>query len=387
MKSIKKLLVLLCGIAVIFTTGGCGAKEKTYDAGRISALVPEGWTAVSRDKIVDPDKCIYLLKSSTQSDMGQVPAVYITYGVPGDMMMSSHDVYPEAEDLEDIDAAGYHWIRYVVTGDYGQTTLLETEGDYGLCQISVLNRLKNVEKTIALEDDDVQSIINSIVLKPEITSDWVTVEDGKLVVDLGAHDGYQWSGDVYAIDENAEAELGEITDGKTEISVGGSGLVKYHFELTNQQAQSGPYYRIGEADVACVMKDGKVVYLTAADKKMYDEPLEIGDYSYLYSFDTDQIAENLEGDFYCEEYGISLYIYRDENGLFQIRLQSDQVKWAMDDAVMNEFGDLEYTTCRRGNGEPTDDIGSITMVDDNTVILMDNYAQDDLSGVYTRIKE
>ena len=167
-KNIKKLMALL--LALVLCTAmlaGCGGdkeeapktadevKGETYDAGIVSALVPNGWKAFPVSDMFDE------YDGENEFDLFTKPYVQINY-YPDTSMYVSSDWYDDVVDLEAKQIGNYTWNGFTCNNMGYPTAVLYTDGDV---QIQITMILENEGNKIALEDADVQAIIASIQVK------------------------------------------------------------------------------------------------------------------------------------------------------------------------------------------------------------------------------
>lgn len=165
------LMLVGCGSPVSANSNdqGDGAAAiigETYEAGNLSALVPDGWKAFPASDLFDeydgdydPNGLSIYKGAEDEFDVLIKPGMQITY-YDGSMMEPSKDFYDDAEDLEPFELGGYTWQGFTCTSlDYPIAVLWAEDGND---QFSVNVWLENEGEQISLEDADVQAIIESI---------------------------------------------------------------------------------------------------------------------------------------------------------------------------------------------------------------------------------
>lgn len=183
----KKLIALLLTLAMVLCLAACGGGEKisdggsagktpdkitgeTYDAGNVSALVPDGWKAFpvtdmwSDDaNATDPDQLNIVKGGETEFDMLSKPYIQIVHYEPGSMMVPSKDYYDSAADVEPITTGDLTWEGFSAVGMLESSFIImwTTNADGHQFQINIYD--KTSEGTITLNDADVQAILESIV--------------------------------------------------------------------------------------------------------------------------------------------------------------------------------------------------------------------------------
>ncbi|MBQ2697405.1 MAG: hypothetical protein IJF59_01915, partial [Clostridia bacterium] len=138
-----------------------------FDAGRVKALVPEGWKGFpqkdpfsDQEGATDPD-VINICKGATSDlDLLSKPFVRIDYYGPDTQMGGGlKDWYSNTEDLAPLQCGGYTWEGFTTT-DYGLMAVLVTEDGDHQYQASVY--LETDDGKISLADADVQAILASV---------------------------------------------------------------------------------------------------------------------------------------------------------------------------------------------------------------------------------
>lgn len=142
-------------------------KGETYDAGQVSALVPEGWKAFPTTDVFDEyegdyDPNAFSIYKGAQSEWDQLakPGITITR-MDTASFVSAKDWYDDVKDIEVAPIGSYTCTGYTGTSlvDYPYTVIEMVDGDTTV-QVAILTE-SNGEK-IALEDADVQAILASI---------------------------------------------------------------------------------------------------------------------------------------------------------------------------------------------------------------------------------
>lgn len=186
----KKLLAVIMAITVCAAfLAGCGSKDpsngndsdqsteqttteikgETYDAGSVSALVPEGWKAFpvvdafsDEENATVPDKLNVCKGGETDLDLFSHPYIQITYFDPGtDMMNLSSSWYDDPVELDPITTGDKTWNGFSAASLGSKLTVLWT-GEIGGDQFQVTLWTETDNGTISLEDADVQAILSSI---------------------------------------------------------------------------------------------------------------------------------------------------------------------------------------------------------------------------------
>lgn len=179
----KKMLAMILAMSMcIATVSGCGGSEKepasvdevkgeVYDAGSVSALVPDGWTAfpvtdmwAEEEDTMDPTRIQICKDADSEFDLFSKPYVDIIYYDENSIMMEpSSEWYEDVEDLEPMTLGGKTWNGFTSTGligDYKMAVLWAGEADGDQYQVNVF--LEASDGSINIDDVDVQAILDSI---------------------------------------------------------------------------------------------------------------------------------------------------------------------------------------------------------------------------------
>lgn len=180
----KKMLAMILAMSMCAATiAGCGGskdkepasvdevKGEVFDAGSVSALVPEGWVAypvadmwAEEADTMDPTRIQICKDAESEMDMFTKPYVDITYYDEDSIMMEpSSDWYEDVEDLEPMTLGGKTWNGFKATGlvgDYKFALLWTGEADGDQYQVTVW--LDASEGSVNIDDADVQAILDSI---------------------------------------------------------------------------------------------------------------------------------------------------------------------------------------------------------------------------------
>lgn len=175
----KKIIAILMAALLLLGLCACGEKDEkpadpsevkgeTYDAGEVSALVPEGWKAFpvtdlfdEYDGDYDPTAIQIAKGAESEWDLFTVPYIQINYYGPDSWgMMMDSSFYDETEDLEPMTLGSYKWTGFnVIDEEYPQTILWAEDGDI---QIQVMMNLGTGKDAISVSDPEVQAIVASI---------------------------------------------------------------------------------------------------------------------------------------------------------------------------------------------------------------------------------
>jgi len=195
----KKILILvLAMLMVVSLFAGCGDKKvdepaktddtaadapaddaadapavtgEVYDAGNVSAIVPEGWKAfpvmdvfAEEEDATDPDGIQIGKGAETEWDLFSQPYVLINYYGPDTTMMApDKEWYDEAEDIAPFTAGGYTWEGFTAKSFDLPIAMVWTDaGDGNEYQVSIWLQLEEGGDSISVTDADVQAIIASV---------------------------------------------------------------------------------------------------------------------------------------------------------------------------------------------------------------------------------
>ena len=177
----KKTISLLLALLMVLSTAACGGgggktsgepetvKGETYNAGSVSALVPNGWKAfgavdqwAEKEGTMKPDYIQIGKGAKEDFDLFSKPSVNIQYyDESTDMIVPDKSFYEETKDVADIELGGRIWSGY--TGkSMGAPLMLLWTGEAGGDQFQVVIWMDMGDGTISVEDADVQAIIASI---------------------------------------------------------------------------------------------------------------------------------------------------------------------------------------------------------------------------------
>ncbi|MBQ3552592.1 MAG: hypothetical protein IJA35_05530 [Clostridia bacterium] len=179
----KKIFALMLAMVMCFAIfAGCDPAEpggneiqnpeditgEVYDAGNVSALVPDGWKAFpvmdvfsDEEGATDPDALQICKGAETEWDILIKPYVQINhYGPDTTNITPSKDWYDDAEDIDPITTGSYTWNGFTGTSLDAPLAILWTEDGDHKYQITIL--LGTGDDAITLSDADVLAILASI---------------------------------------------------------------------------------------------------------------------------------------------------------------------------------------------------------------------------------
>ena len=175
-KALVLVMVLVLAAAMIAgCSGGASGgsaddvKGEMYDAGSISALVPEGCMAFPTSDLFDEyegdnDPTSFSIYKGAESEWDSFvkPGVQISYYAPDAGFMSAKDWYDDVQDIEAFDLGNFSWTGYTGSSLEVPVTVLEGTSDAGTVQLIIMTEMDDGK--IALEDADVQAIIKSVAI-------------------------------------------------------------------------------------------------------------------------------------------------------------------------------------------------------------------------------
>lgn len=177
---LKVVSVLLCVMlcAALLTAcgegGGTTATDpaevtgETFDAGKVSALVPSGWKAFPQHDVFSDDPntmlpdVINIIKGGTSdSDMFTKPYIRFDFGGEDkELYFTDKDFYDDVVDIEPITTGEHTWTGFSCTSlGYKMTILFCEEGNI---QYQATVYTEQSGGKISLEDADVQAILASV---------------------------------------------------------------------------------------------------------------------------------------------------------------------------------------------------------------------------------
>ena len=176
----KKLFALLLALIMLLCLAACGAggekapadpsqvTGETYNAGKVSVLVPNGWTAFpvsdmwSEDpNATDPDKVNIIKGGESELDMLSRPYMMVIHYEPNSFMIPSSDFYDNASNLDPITAGGLTWEGFSAESLGSQIiNIWTTSADGHQFQVNIFPKASKGE--IALTDADVLAILSSV---------------------------------------------------------------------------------------------------------------------------------------------------------------------------------------------------------------------------------
>lgn len=182
----KKLLALILAIVMCASLlAGCSSDKKpsdakdgeqseepsgeVFDAGTVSALVPDGWKAFTvvdsfseEEDAVYPNRMQICKGGETEWDVFTNPYIDITYyDAETDLIPVSSEWYDDTEDLAPFDVGGMTWNGFVGYSLGAKLAIIWT-GEAGGDQYQVTLWMETDEDSINIEDADVQAILASI---------------------------------------------------------------------------------------------------------------------------------------------------------------------------------------------------------------------------------
>ena len=175
----KKVLALMLVVIMSLTLFvGCGGddnnpddgtiKGETYNAGNVSAFVPNGWKAfpvtdafADDPSTIDPDGMRICKGGETEMDIFSKPYLQITYyGEDVTFFAPTKDFYDNAVDLTPFTLGELTWNGYTADSmGYPIAVIWAEKGDI---QYQVNCFLGASDGTISLDDADVKAILESI---------------------------------------------------------------------------------------------------------------------------------------------------------------------------------------------------------------------------------
>lgn len=181
----KKLIALLLVLVMTLSFAACGSDEgtpdagndgapaaitgETYNAGKVSALVPTGWKAFPVMDIwsddanaTDPDQVNIVKGGETDFDILTKPYIQIVHYEPESMMVPSKDLYDGAQDVAPITAGSLTWEGFSAKDfmDNSLIILWTTNAAGHQFQLNIFNETDAGK--FELTDVDVLAILESV---------------------------------------------------------------------------------------------------------------------------------------------------------------------------------------------------------------------------------
>lgn len=178
LNKLNKVFSLVIVLGMMLALVACGGKEaktpdevkgKTYDTGKFTVLVPDGWLAVpAKDMFNNYDgdndpTTVYICKGAkNEMDMLNTPYITLLYHEDGVASTDMRDFYEDAKDIDAITTGDYTWEGYEAKSSGVPVVILNTK------KPNVFDVNLNVEmdgKKISVKDADVQAILASLKAK------------------------------------------------------------------------------------------------------------------------------------------------------------------------------------------------------------------------------
>ena len=177
---LKLVSVLLCVVLCAVLLTACGEQAapaatdpaevtgETFDAGKVSALVPNGWKAFPQHDVFSddakamlPDVINIIKGGSSDTDMFTKPYIRFDFGdAEKTLYFTDKDFYDDVADLEPITTGEHTWNGFSCTSlGYKMIILCCEDGDLQY-QATIYTEQSNGK--ISLDDADVQAILASV---------------------------------------------------------------------------------------------------------------------------------------------------------------------------------------------------------------------------------
>ena len=168
------MLVMIMSLTLFVGCGGDGDKDdgttkgETYNAGNVSAFVPEGWKAFPVPDVfaedttaMNPNALRICKGGETDMDIFRKPYVQIDYyGEDRTLATPSKDFYDNGVDITPITYGELTWNGF--TAESSGTSIAILWAEKGDIQYQLSFFLGASEGTISLDDADVKAIIESV---------------------------------------------------------------------------------------------------------------------------------------------------------------------------------------------------------------------------------
>lgn len=147
------------------------AKEPSeYDTTVFTVTVPDGWSAApvadllkKFDGKINPEQ-VYILKGGTTAEeIYKYPYIWVSYYKDANTYASAKSLYKDAEDISPLQTGDRTWEGYKYTSSGYPGTCLTSKDGNGLWVCLFV--LENGDNKIAIEDEDVKTILSSLKIK------------------------------------------------------------------------------------------------------------------------------------------------------------------------------------------------------------------------------
>ncbi len=193
MKAKKIIAAFLAAVTILGLLTACGdsssgsdssgssvsssgsSKEETkiteYDTTVFTASIPDGWTAVpvpdmlkKFDGKTNPEQLYVIKGGQTSDDIMKFPYIWVNYYKDAKVYASAKSMYENAQDIS-VPIGSENWEGYTYTSSgYPGCCLTYKQGDSLWVCLFVL---ENGDKSISVDDKDVESILSSLKAKNE----------------------------------------------------------------------------------------------------------------------------------------------------------------------------------------------------------------------------
>lgn len=171
-KAMKKIFVIMLALTLLFALSACGEKEikgEIYNAGNVSALVPEGWMAFPTTDLFDeyegehnPNDFTIAKGAKTAFDLFSKSNLKITF-TPSDVTMlpADKDWYDNTADVESFTTGDRTWKGFSGTSLDEKMIVIWTQEGAQL-QVTIWPELGGSK--LSLDDPEVLAILKSITV-------------------------------------------------------------------------------------------------------------------------------------------------------------------------------------------------------------------------------
>lgn len=146
--------------------GVSGMRIDLFDSGYFSVIVPEGWKAFCGidSECRTTQKKVHIFKDAKlETDIFTHVGITVCFFGKEDYYLSPKLFYDNVADIEPFTLGAYTWNGYTCTSLGYPYTMLEARVDGCVFQVMLL--MKNGEYEIAFEDEDVQTVLESLTRK------------------------------------------------------------------------------------------------------------------------------------------------------------------------------------------------------------------------------
>lgn len=369
----RKLLLMLMSALMLIGILGCsnpGKKEpeevvvkgEMHDVGRISLLVPEGWTLIDLGAAASEFTCVVV--KGTGDDFMKKPQISVIYNLPTEVVVSSAAFAENVIQQPDFDLGGYHWTSWTGSFSDFKSEVAETEGEFGYITFS-RQEGRETREQLSLKDAEVQAIISSLTVRPTVEFDWVKISNGQAVAQLKAVDGMVWE-QVGTMNTNGVEADYELEGNTVTLSASsGTGTYLVTFRMINEEGTE----KWADASIGVKVENGRITGIYDASITMLETPEDIssgGDW--IDDTDYEAIDKFLVGAWTDNPNSLTMFIqrYEDIEHGYQMTIQAAE-RTIVAIGHVDTVGTLWYENVSINGAAPIESDGWF-MIDGNSLL-------------------